>query len=96
MPAVAEAPKRELIKDRMTVAETVADWMAENCRNWSIDTLLTHPAQATAMAKWVCRKLGRKATDEAIHEICRAALSSRKRGDLTQGTGTKRRCVRIH
>jgi hypothetical protein len=70
------------IKDRRTVADHVADWMHANCPSWSIDTLLTWPDRATAMGRWVCRRLGRRATPQNIHQVCRAALSSRKRGDL--------------
>jgi hypothetical protein len=70
------------IKDRRTVADHVTDWMHNNCPSWSIDTLLTWPDQATAMGKWVCRRMHKKPTAQAIHEVCRAALSSRKRGDL--------------
>ena len=82
MPAVVEKSNRREIKDRKSVADHVATWMHSNCPSWSIDTLLTHPDMAAAMGKWVCRKLHRPATAASIHEVCRAALSSRKRGDL--------------
>lgn len=75
-------PKAAEIKDRKSVADQVCEWMHNHCRDMSIDTLLTWPDHATAMAKAVCRRMHRKPTSDAIHEICRAALSSRKRGDL--------------
>ena len=74
MPRVAVEPaKRDVIKDRKTLTDRVATWMYDNCPSWTIDTLLTHPDMAAAMAKWVLRKMGRRVTAEAIHEVCRRA-----------------------
>lgn len=70
------------IKDRATITDHVHDWMHAHARDMSIDTLLTWPDKSAEMGRAICRRMGRKATPEAIHEICRAALSSRKRGDL--------------
>lgn len=75
-------PTANEIKDRKSVADHVSTWMHNHCPGWSIDTLLTWPDKAAAMGKCVCKKLRRKPTPEAVHEVCRAALSSRKRGDL--------------
>ena len=63
-------------------ADLVADWMHDNARAMSIDSLLTWPDQAMEMGRWVCSRLGRKATAANVHEICRVALNARKRGDL--------------
>jgi hypothetical protein len=67
---------------RDKTADHVADWMHANCPSWSIDELLTHPDWALMMARDVLRKLGRKASDEEVHKVCKAALNARKRGDL--------------
>jgi len=75
-------PRTDLIKDRDTITDHVAKWMHDHFRDASIDKLLTWPDKATAMAKYVCKKLQRKATSEAIHEVLRAALAARKAGDL--------------
>jgi hypothetical protein len=75
-------PKADSIKDRGTIKDLVMDWMHDNARSYSIDTLLTWPDMAKRMGVDICRKLRRKATAEAVHEVCRAALQSRKRGDL--------------
>lgn len=78
----AVAERASAIKDRKTIADHVADVMHDNWPAWSIDTLLTHPHAAIHMAGLVCRRLRRRADKQNIHEVCRAALSSRKRGDL--------------
>jgi hypothetical protein len=70
------------ITDRKTVTDAVADVMHQRWPSWSIDTLLCHPHAAIAMATDVCKRLQRKPTEAAVAEICRVALSSRKRGDL--------------
>lgn len=74
-------PRNE-ITDRDTITDTVAVVMSEEYRSTSIDTLLTRPHDAIAMATAVCRRLGKRASKEQINEICRAALAARKRGDL--------------
>jgi hypothetical protein len=74
--------KANAIKDRKTVADHVSDAMHRHWPSWSIDTLLTHPHEAIEMATLVLGKLKRPTTRENVHEVCRAALSSRKRGDL--------------
>jgi hypothetical protein len=95
-------PAGKSIKDRKTVADHVCDYMHENCRAWSIDTLLSRPLDALRMGLAVAGKSGKcprgdaasitKALDalakrfpavfDDVDEVCRAALSSRKRGDL--------------
>lgn len=70
------------IKDRQRTTDAIADVMHERWPSWTIDTLLCHPFDAIDMAREVCARLSRKATKEQINEICRIALSSRKRGDL--------------
>lgn len=75
-------PNANTIRDRQRTTDVIAEVMHEQCPSWSIDTLLTHPHDAIRVAREACRRLQRKATREAIHDICRCALSSRKRGDL--------------
>lgn len=70
------------IKDRQRTTDVIADVMHANWPSWTIDTLLCHPHDAIWMAQQVCNRLSRKATRREINEICRIALSSRKRGDL--------------
>jgi hypothetical protein len=70
------------IKDRATLKDHIHDWMIQNCPSYSVDTLLSWPDQAAEMGRAVCRKMQRKATAENIHEVCRAALQSRKCGEL--------------
>ena len=70
------------IRDRERVTDMIVDVMHDNFRDMSIDTLLTWPTKAIEMAKLVCKRLGCNATEDKIHEICRTAMSSRKRGDL--------------
>ena len=74
--------KAEPIHDRDALADLIAEEMHNHFPAWSIDTLLTHPHDAIRMAGAVLKRLGRKATEEAIAEICRAALANRKRGRL--------------
>lgn len=76
MPAANEIP------DRKSIADAVCDWMHQHCRDMSIDTLLTWPGRAQQMGRDVCRRLGKKASEENIHLVCRAAMASRKAGDL--------------
>jgi len=75
-------PREDAIKDRGTMTDLVCEWMHTHCRDMSIDTLLTWPEMAGRMGRDVCRSMGRRATAEAVHEVCRAALASRKAGDL--------------
>lgn len=70
------------IKDRERMTDQIAEVMHQQCPSWTIDTLLTWPDKAQAMARAVLKRLGRRATSETIHEVLRCALSSRKRGDL--------------
>lgn len=84
MPASVTKTKSgaDRIKDRARVTDIICDVMHSHFRDLSIDTLLTWPHKAIEMAKLVCKRIGCNATEEKIHEICRTALSSRKRGDL--------------
>lgn len=70
------------IDDRATVTDTICEVMHDHYRSHSIDSLLCRPHDAIEMAERVLRKLGKKNSPDAVAEICRAALSSRKRGDL--------------
>jgi len=70
------------LRDAERVGDMIADVMQSRWPAWSIDTLLTHPHDAIRMAQEVCGRMGRRATEQAVHEICRIALNRRKHGDL--------------
>ena len=85
--------KRQPAKDTPTIEAFVAEWMAEFLPSWSIDTLLCYPHLAIVMGRYVCVKLHRPATRDAISEVCRVAINSRKRGKIRLAGGGNRRPV---
>jgi hypothetical protein len=70
------------IENRKAIADYGCDAMINLCPSWTIDTLLTWPRKAEQVAQYVLRKLHRPSNEENVHQVLRALLSSRKRGDL--------------
>lgn len=70
------------IRNSKVLADAVRAWMKTNAKDMTVDTLLTWPRKSEAMAKTVCERLSMKPTESNVHEVLRAALAARKRGDL--------------
>ena len=73
---------RREIRDRALLTDAIADVMHAEYRDMTIDTLLTWPRRAQAMAAAVLRKMHWPISEDNEHEVCRAALAARKRGDF--------------
>lgn len=72
-------PRNPPVTDAKTIGQTAASYLATLHADWSVDELLLHPEEAIEICRLTNLRLGRKL---ARHEILRALLNARKRGDL--------------
>lgn len=63
--------------DTPTIGRTAHQHLSETYPGWSIDKLLTHPAQAMEICRKTRASLSRKLQDDQVLE---ALLNARKRG----------------
>lgn len=79
-PASKKRPSKTDSRDRLT--DIAIDVMHSRHRDWSIDTLLTWPRKARAVAQEVASRMGVNCAEEFEHKVLKSLLNSRKHGDL--------------